>query len=169
MNPFIGVALFLVLAALQSSLAHVLAPLPGARPHIVVLAAISCGLLYGPRSGALWGTIGGFALDLASAAPVGANTLPLAIVGFLGGFGEYAAFRVNRLLPLQAAFAGAIVFDLLHMILLQLSGWDFNVIVAIGSDQPPGNARRLRSVLVVATALADSARDRMVGGIPSVR
>lgn len=131
MNPFIGVALFLVLAALQSSLAHVLAPLPGARPHIVVLAAISCGLLYGPRSGALWGTIGGFALDLASAAPVGANTLPLAIVGFLGGFGEYAAFRVNRLLPLQAAFAGAIVFDLLHMILLQLSGWDFNVIVAI--------------------------------------
>ena len=131
MNPVVGVLTFGLLAALQAVLAQYLAPYPGVRPHLVVLAAVSCGLLNGPRSGAIWGAVGGLALDLVSAGPLGAATAPLALVGFFSGFGHLPELRMNRLLPLEAAFVAPVVFDLLRMLLLQVSGWDLNWIVAI--------------------------------------
>ncbi|MHB1005822.1 MAG: rod shape-determining protein MreD [Chloroflexota bacterium] len=131
MNPLIGLPLFILFAALQAVLGHVLSSVPGARPQLVVLAVVTCGLMNGPRNGAVWGALGGLALDLASAGPVGTAVLPLVLTGFLSGFGQTAALRLHRLLPLEAGVAGAVVYGLLHMLLLQLSGWDFNWIVAI--------------------------------------
>lgn len=131
MNPLIGLPIFILLVGVQSVLGHLLAPFPGPRPMLVPLAVISCGLLYGPRSGALWGAVGGVGLDLASAGPLGAATLPAIAVGFLSGFGHLAALRVHRFLPLELAAVGAVGYGLLHMLLLLLSGWDFNWIVAI--------------------------------------
>ncbi|MDA8219211.1 MAG: rod shape-determining protein MreD, partial [Dehalococcoidales bacterium] len=81
--------------------------------------------------GAIWGAVGGLLLDLASIGPLGSSALALAAVGYLSGFGQDAALRVNRLLPLLAACTGTVVFDLFHMLLLQLSGWDFNWVIVI--------------------------------------
>jgi hypothetical protein len=75
--------------------------------------------------------VGGLGLDLVSAGPLGTAMLPATVVGFLAGFGQMAALRMHRLLPLEAAAAGAVVYGLMHMLLLHLSGWDFNLIVAI--------------------------------------
>lgn len=131
MNPLLVVALFVLLAALQGALAQALVHLPVPHPELVVLAAISAGLLNGPRGGAAWGVFGGLLLDLTSAGPLGASAFPLGLVGFLSGFGDTGALRSNRLLPLQAGFVGTVVFGLLRMLLLLLSGWGFNWIVAI--------------------------------------
>ena len=131
MNPIVGVPLLLILATCQAVVAQLLAPVTDLRPHLVLLAVIAIGLLGGMRSGAIWGAVGGLALDLASAGPFGGMTLCLALAGLLSGLGQTEALRFNRLLPLEAAFAGTLVVDLLYMLLLLLGGWDFNWIVAI--------------------------------------
>ncbi len=149
MNPLLLATLFVLLVALQSVLAHALAYLSLPQPELVVLMAISAGLLNGPRSGAAWGIFGGLLLDLASAGPLGASAFPLGLVAFLSGFGETGALRSNRLLPLQAGFVGAVVFGLLRMLLLLLSGWGFNWIVAIYEVVLPASLVSLPFVPVI--------------------
>ena len=73
----------------------------------------------------------GLVFDLSSAGPPGAGLLPMALVGLLSGLGQVSSRRSNRLLPVQAALLGTVVFDLIYMLLLQLSGWGFSLIVAI--------------------------------------
>lgn len=131
MNPYFGALLFVFLAAAQGTLAHLLVEYPVLRPDLVVLATISTGLLGGPRAGGTWGAVGGLCLDLASAAPLGSGVLAVTTVGFLSGLGQADLLRAHRLLPLGAAFAGTVVFALLHMLLLQMAGWSFNWLVIL--------------------------------------
>lgn len=131
MRPLLALPAFAALVALQSVIGHFMAGIPGPRPLLVITGVVCCGLLGGPRSGAIWGAVGGLGLDLASAGPLGPSILPAVVVGALSGLSRLAALRMHRLLPVAMALAGGVVYGLLHMLLLHLSGWGFNLIVAI--------------------------------------
>lgn len=131
MSPYVGLPLLFALGAMQGWLAQALAPLTFVRPELLVLSAIACGLLGGFRAGLAWGAVAGLVFDLSSAGPPGAGLLPMALVGLLSGLGQVSSRHSNRLLPVQAALLGTVVFDLIYMLLLQLSGWGFSLIVAI--------------------------------------
>ncbi|MCL4466665.1 MAG: rod shape-determining protein MreD [Chloroflexi bacterium] len=131
MSPYLGLPLLVFLAGLQGWLAQTLSPTTNLRPELLLLAAVACGLLGGYRAGLVWGALAGLLFDLGSAGPLGAGLICMAAVGCLSGLGQAGGPRFNRLLPLQAAALATIVYDLLYMLLLQLSGWGFNLIVAI--------------------------------------
>ena len=132
MSPFVGLPLFLVLGTLEAWLAHALAPLTVLRPDLLLTSAIACGLLGGYRAGLAWGAVAGLIFDLLSAGPVGAGLLPMTLVGLASGLAQGRSLLLSsRLLPLQAALVGTVVFDLIYMLLLQLSGWGFSLIIAI--------------------------------------
>jgi rod shape-determining protein MreD len=130
-SPYLGLPLLVFLAALQGWLAQVLAPVTNLRPDLLLLAAVACGLLGGYRAGLIWGALAGLLFDFSTAGPIGAGLICMTVVGALSGIGQAGGLRFNRLLPLQAAAIATIVYYLLYMLLLQLSGWGFSLIIAI--------------------------------------
>jgi rod shape-determining protein MreD len=72
--------------------------------------------------GGVWGFIAGVVVDLLSGAPFGAATLSLTIVGLLAGLGRATVFRSRLVLLLGTAFLGTIVYDLIFMVILAISG-----------------------------------------------
>jgi rod shape-determining protein MreD len=96
----------------------------GVFPDLPLLVVTSWSLLRGVREGVIWGFIAGVAVDLLSGAPFGAATLPLIAVAFLSGLGQTTVFGAHALLPMLAMFAGTIVYDLLFLLIVQISGQD---------------------------------------------
>jgi rod shape-determining protein MreD len=96
----------------------------GVFPDLPLLVVTSWSLLRGVREGVVWGFIAGVAVDLLSGAPFGAATLPLIAVAFLAGLGQTTVFGAHFLLPMLAMFIGTIVYDLLFLLIVQISGQD---------------------------------------------
>ena len=94
----------------------------GVFANLPLLIVVSWSLLRGPREGALWGFISGLMVDLLSGAPFGAATLSLVVVGFLAGLGEATVFRARIVLPMVLMFLATIVYDLLFLLIVQISG-----------------------------------------------
>lgn len=94
----------------------------GVFPDLPVLVVVSWSLQRGAREGAVWGFIAGIAIDLFSGAPFGAATLSLTIIGFLSGIGQVAAFRAHVALPLLAMFLATILYDLIFLLVILISG-----------------------------------------------
>jgi rod shape-determining protein MreD len=115
------VPLLVTVAILQSTLVShfriwgVFADLP-------LLVVVSWGLLRGPREGLIWGFIAGVTVDLFSGAPFGAATFGLMAAGFLSGLGQSTVFRSQILLPLFAVLLATIVYDILFMLVVWISG-----------------------------------------------
>jgi len=93
----------------------------GVFPDLPLLLVVSWGLLRGSRQGLLWGFVAGIFVDVFSGAPFGAATLPLMAVGFLAGLGETVVFR-NVLLLMLAMFLATVVYDVLFLLMVQMSG-----------------------------------------------
>jgi rod shape-determining protein MreD len=94
----------------------------GVFADLPLLVVVSWGLLRGPREGIIWGFIAGFAVDLFSGAPFGAATLSLMAVGFLCGLGEAAVFRGHLVLPLLIIFLATLLYDLIFLLVVRISG-----------------------------------------------
>lgn len=94
----------------------------GVFPDLPLLIVVSWSLQRGAREGAVWGFIAGITIDLFSGAPFGAATLSLTIVGFLSGLGQAAAFRAHVALPLLAMFLATILYDLIFLLVILISG-----------------------------------------------
>jgi rod shape-determining protein MreD len=110
-----------VVAILQTTLLPSLT-IWGVFANLPLLIVVSWGLLRGSREGALWGFISGLMVDLLAGAPFGAATLSLTIVGFLVGLGEATVFRASIALPMIAMFLATIVYELLFLLIVQISG-----------------------------------------------
>jgi rod shape-determining protein MreD len=110
-----------VAAILQTTLVPSLA-IWGVFANLPLLIVISWSLLRGPKEGALWGFIAGGMVDLLSGAPFGAATLSLIVVGFLAGLGEALVFRATIALPMVAVFMATVVYELLFLLIVQISG-----------------------------------------------
>lgn len=110
-----------VVAILQTTLVPSLT-IWGVFANLPLLIVVCWGLLRGPREGALWGFIAGLMVDLLSGAPFGAATLSLIVVGFLAGLGEATVFRASIVLPMVVMFLATVVYDLLFLLIVQISG-----------------------------------------------
>ena len=121
MTIYLVVPLLVVVAILQTTIVPNLA-VWGVFANLPLLLVVSWGLLRGPREGAVWGFIAGLAVDLLSGAPFGAATLSMIAVGFLSGLGATSAFRTQFALPMIAMFLATIVYDLLFLLIVQISG-----------------------------------------------
>ena len=121
MTIYLVVPLLVVVAILQTTIVPNLA-VWGVFANLPLLLVVSWGLLRGPREGAVWGFISGLAVDLLSGAPFGAATLSMIAVGFLSGLGATSAFRTRFALPMIVMFLATIVYDLLFLLIVQISG-----------------------------------------------
>lgn len=121
MTVYLVVPLLFVTALIQSTIvAHV--DIWGVFPDLPLLWVVSWGLLRGARQGMVWGFIAGVALDVFAGGPFGAGTLSMIAAGFLVGLTEPTLFRSHLALPLVAAFVATLVYDLVFMGIIRLSG-----------------------------------------------
>lgn len=121
MSPYLAVFLLAGIALLQTTLAPQLSFL-GGTPQFMLLTVVSWSLLRGGREGVVWGFIGGVMLDLLSGAPFGVMTLPLLLMGFLSGLGEFNVFRANFLLPGLVIVVTTLAYHALVLVLFQVLG-----------------------------------------------
>ena len=121
MTIYLVVPLLFTLAILQSTLVSHFR-LWGVFADLPLLVVVSWSLLRGPREGLTWGFIAGVALDLFSGAPFGAATLGLMAAGFLSGLGQSTVFRSQFFLPLLVMLLATIVYDMLFLLVVLISG-----------------------------------------------
>jgi rod shape-determining protein MreD len=83
----------------------------GASPDIVVLCAVSAGLVGGPQRGTVAGFVFGFVYDLALTTPFGLWSLVLCVAGFAVGLTRNEAIRDNRWLQMAIVLvaSGAVI------------------------------------------------------------
>jgi rod shape-determining protein MreD len=118
---YLVLPLLAIVAILQTTLLPNLA-IWSVFANLPLLVVVSWGLLRGPREGALWGFLAGLMVDLLSGAPFGAATVSLIAVGFLAGLGETTVFRARIALPMIVMFLATIVYELLFLLMVRMSG-----------------------------------------------
>lgn len=121
MTIYLVVPLLVIVSVLQTTLVPHLA-IWGVFADLPLLVVVSWSLLRGAREGMIWGFVAGLVVDLLSGAPFGAATLSLIAVGFLSGLGEATVFRTHVALPLVAMFLATILYDLIFLLIVQISG-----------------------------------------------
>ncbi|MGD8398899.1 MAG: rod shape-determining protein MreD [Anaerolineae bacterium] len=94
----------------------------GISPDLPLLVVVSWGILRGAQQGALWGFVAGLVLDFFSGAPFGAATLSLMAAGFLAGLASAGVSGSQAILPLVITLVATLVYDLLFLLITQLSG-----------------------------------------------
>ena len=121
MTLYLVVPLLILVAILQASaIPHF--RIWGVFPDLPLLVVVSWSLLRGSRSGLVWGTVAGLSIDLLSGTPTGAVTLALAAVGSLAGLTRRSAFRGQLLLPIAATFVATVLYNLIVLLAMLLSG-----------------------------------------------
>ena len=121
MTIYLVVPLLVIVAILQASVISHLS-VWGVFADLPLLVVVSWSLLRGVREGVLWGFIGGVAVDLLSGAPFGAATLSMMLVGALAGLGKTSVFRTHIVFPVLAMFLATVVYDLVFLVIVWLSG-----------------------------------------------
>jgi rod shape-determining protein MreD len=113
-------ALFLIVTLQASAVPHL--RIWGVFPDLPLLFVVCWSLLRGSRGGLVWGLIAGLFLDLLSGTPAGAATVALGAVGFLAGLAQRSAFRAQLLLPVLVMAVSTVVYDLILLLAMLLSG-----------------------------------------------
>ena len=122
MTIYLVVPLLVAVAMLQSTLVSHFRIL-GVFADLPLLVVVSWSLLRGPREGLIWGFIAGLTVDLYSGAPFGAATFGLMAAGFLSGLGQSTVFRAQLFLPLIAVLLATVVYDILFLLVVWISGY----------------------------------------------
>lgn len=122
MTLYLVVPFLAVVAILQATVVPHVA-IWGVFPDLPLLIVVSWSLLRGSREGIIWGFVAGLAVDLLSGAPFGAATLGLMAIGFLSGSGHAMVFRTHVALPLVTVFLATVVYGLLFLLVVQISGY----------------------------------------------
>lgn len=95
----------------------------GLKVELVLLLVASWSMLRGLQEGVVWAIVGGIGLDLFSAAPFGTAVLALAVTSFVVSKIGKGLLRTNALLPIAAAPAATLMFNLVVAGLLEAFGW----------------------------------------------
>jgi rod shape-determining protein MreD len=119
---YLVVPLLAAIAILQSTVVSQLR-IWGVFADLPLLVVVSWSLLRGSREGLIWGFISGLALDLLSGAPFGAATFGLMAVGLLSGLGKATVFRSQVVLPLVTVLLATIVYDIIFLFVVWISGY----------------------------------------------
>lgn len=126
----------------------------GVMPNLMLMAVVAWTLLRGPGEGIVWGFIGGIALDLFSRAPLGVSTLALVIVSYLSSFAERTLYRDHAALPLAVILIVTPIYDMLTLLLLQLTGQRVEVLGSLLYFTLPATVIHVVLMLPVYHALA---------------
>jgi rod shape-determining protein MreD len=110
------------ISVLQSTIAPRIAVL-GVKPDLMLLVVISWRIIRGTEEGLLWALIGGFFLDILSGAPFGVFTISLVLTSLLSGLWEVNVFYTTFFLPLTTLFFATLLYYLLTLFLLHMTGW----------------------------------------------
>ncbi len=121
MTYYLVVPLLLVVVLLQTTVVPQLT-VWGVHIDLPLVFVVNWSLLQGSRQGMIWGFIAGVTVDLFSGAPFGAATLPMLAIGFLSGLGHAAVFRARALLYLGTIFSATLVYGLLFLLVVWISG-----------------------------------------------
>lgn len=121
MTYYLVVPLLLVVVLVQTTVVPQL-PIWGVHIDLPLVVVVNWSLLQGSRQGMIWGFIAGVTVDIFSGAPFGAATLPMLAIGFLSGLGHAAVFRARALLYLGTIFSATLVYDLLFLLVVWISG-----------------------------------------------
>jgi len=120
-NPYVSIPLIILVAVSQSTLAPHLT-IWGAKPDLMLLAVASWSLLGRASEGVLWSALGGLVLDLLSGVPFGANTVALGLIAGLTRLVFMNVFRLSIVMPLAAAGVSTVVYYVVLLLGLRLSG-----------------------------------------------
>ncbi len=122
MTYLIGLPL-LALAAVVQSTVITRFPFFGGTLDLVLLLSLSWTLIGEWHGGIVWGLLGGLSLDMLSGGPFGATAVGLIVVAYLAGFTEGRFWRSHVLLPLATALLGSVLFHLISLTLLSVTGF----------------------------------------------
>jgi rod shape-determining protein MreD len=92
------------------------------KPELMLMVIASWSLLRGTKEGLVWAFIGGICLDLLSGVSFGMMTIALLTASFIAGLGESSVFRTHIVLPLVVALTTTLVYDLVILVVLDLTG-----------------------------------------------
>jgi rod shape-determining protein MreD len=133
----LGVAGIGLLAALQASLVNHLQLLDG-RPDLVLLGITSWALTGHGRQAMLLGFVGGLALDLFSAVPMGVSSAALVVVAWLVSYSEGRFWGVHPLMQLAAVLTASAVFYATQLASLWVAGHPIDLPTAVNRAILPG-------------------------------
>jgi rod shape-determining protein MreD len=120
-SVLLGLPLLALAAVLQATVLsriHLL----GGTVDLVLLLSLSWTLVGEWQGGPAWGLMGGLCLDLLSGGPLGANALGLVLVAYGASLSEGRFWRSHVLLPLATVLLGTIIYHLIYLALLAVSG-----------------------------------------------
>jgi rod shape-determining protein MreD len=120
-SVLLGLPLLALAAVLQATVLsriHLL----GGTVDLVLLLSLSWTLVGEWQGGPAWGLMGGLCLDLLSGGPLGANALGLVLVAYGASLSEGRFWRSHVLLPLATVLLGTILYHLIYLALLAISG-----------------------------------------------
>ncbi|MPZ13463.1 MAG: rod shape-determining protein MreD [Chloroflexi bacterium] len=95
----------------------------GIRPDLTLIVVVAWATFRGWEEGILVGLLGGFLLDVFSAAPFGVSVVRLALVGGAAGLVMDRIGRTSVLMPAVAAGVASLAAFALSVLALQASGW----------------------------------------------
>ncbi|MDW8325601.1 MAG: rod shape-determining protein MreD [Anaerolineales bacterium] len=127
----VGLPVLMVAAALESSVLPDLRTPGGGGLNLVLLLTLSWTLSGDWNGGLVWGLLGGLFLDLLSGGPLGIHSLALVATAYVASLTEGQLWRSHILLPLAAALFGSLVFQLLALTGLAVSGVAIDVAIAL--------------------------------------
>jgi rod shape-determining protein MreD len=96
--------------------------LTGPRPDLVLLVVLAWSIARGVTEGAIFGILGGLALDVLSAGPFGLFTVLLGAIGTLAAIGEANLFRGSLPLYVVTAALVTMIYYIGVALGLQVSG-----------------------------------------------
>ncbi|MGE5528617.1 MAG: rod shape-determining protein MreD [Patescibacteria group bacterium] len=97
----------------------------GVLPDLVLIVAVSYGLLKGPWYGAVIGVLAGLAADLFAGGVLGPGALAKMATGFTAGLLEKVIFKDNLLVPVLSLFLGTWINEGIFLMVASAFGWHF--------------------------------------------
>lgn len=126
--------IFLLL--LQVTILPMLLP-AGAKPDLLLIFTVSCGLLFGPERAVGIGFFVGLLQDLASGNIFGLHILTKMGVGYLAGLAEKKVFKEHIILPMAAMLLASVLNSVLMLALLTFLGYRISWSVAVAGEVLP--------------------------------
>ena len=103
----------------------------GGRPNPVLVAVLAWNLVRRDASGLLWAFVGGLVLDGMSGGPMGSILLSLLMVSLIGNLIGGRFWEPHWQLALAYVVVGSIVYHLIYLLVLTISGWPMDWVDAL--------------------------------------
>ena len=153
----IGVPIMALMALIQSTMLSQFRFLSG-RPDLILLLVIGWGLAGRAKESMIFAFFGGLFLDFFSALPFGIHAIALVIVALLVSLDERRIWEANILMPLGITLMGSLVYHMIILAVLFLSGRQIDLTFAFGRVILPSTFLNIILAIPMAQAMAGIAR-----------